>query len=95
MYLGQMMTKAPIVYGSRRHDALVALRVLRKPSTCIEIKQLFPKIGTNDQLTHALRDLVVKSLVIKVDENHYQITNYGVNALKVVAKDTASRPHKD
>lgn len=84
----------PLVYGSRRHDALMLLKVLRKPASCIEMRQVFPNIGNDDQLQHALRDLMVKSLVIKKN-NRYQITNYGVEALKAVAQNTMTRKYKD
>lgn len=85
----------PVVYGSRRHDALTLLKVLRKPASCIEMRQVFPHIGTDEQLQHALRDLVVKSFVIKTDNGKYQITNYGVEALRAVAQNTMTREYKN
>lgn len=95
MYLRFMQKpkRAQVVYGSRRHDALTVLKVLRKPSTCADMRHVFPRIGNDDQLQHALRDLITKSLVLKTSDNEYQITNYGVNALRSVAKDTKSTPH--
>lgn len=75
--------KAIIFRGSSRHIALGVMKMLRRPITTADLREINPKLFAKHTGT-VFQTLVAKGLAVETEPAHYKITAEGLRVLNEI-----------